>query len=381
MLRAVLDYILIALGDTGPVYFGNAPVQSCDWNAVLKDSGAAAVQEFYRHRGLPVFAKDLRAYINKLNMWGSDVEQTNCGDSSPSREVVLSSESFFLEHDESHVGGANYRVSNYNPNETSACHLGAKHSYSVSKSILDADVIVSIPKMKTHEKVGITCCLKGFVGTVTSKNCLAHHRIGNSSLSGDEYPDGTKVRILESRYHDWIYRLQDNSRKKSFHSLLNRNIRRIMKRLRMIQAGSWHGNDTCWRMALDIATIVHYANESGILINNPQRKFLSIVDGVVGGEGDGPLSPQPVRSGTLVFSDNCALCDYTVSRLMGYDWTRLPIIKNALRAAGFPLFGENINEQAASLNGQVVNLAELVTSMGRAFAPPTGWRGHLIEER
>src|ERR1700729_709273 len=35
VLRALLDYILIAAGPSGVVNFGNAPLQSCDWNQVL----------------------------------------------------------------------------------------------------------------------------------------------------------------------------------------------------------------------------------------------------------------------------------------------------------------------------------------------------------
>lgn len=50
---------------------------------------------------------------------------------------------------------------------------------------MDADVIVHVPKLKTHEKVGITCALKGVVG---SKECLAHYRAGGPATVATNIP-------------------------------------------------------------------------------------------------------------------------------------------------------------------------------------------------
>ena len=36
------------------------------------------------------------------------------------------------------------------------------NEYCISNTILDADVIINIPKLKTHKKAGITVCLKKF---------------------------------------------------------------------------------------------------------------------------------------------------------------------------------------------------------------------------
>src|SRR4030042_2292809 len=43
VIRALIDYILIATGKTGAVNFGNAPTQFCHWNEVLNDTGADKV--------------------------------------------------------------------------------------------------------------------------------------------------------------------------------------------------------------------------------------------------------------------------------------------------------------------------------------------------
>src|SRR5271166_4964371 len=63
VLRALIDYILLAVGPTGRVRFGNSPLQSCEWDRVLADTGADRVVEFYRTRGLPVEAADLRLLV------------------------------------------------------------------------------------------------------------------------------------------------------------------------------------------------------------------------------------------------------------------------------------------------------------------------------
>ena len=55
--------------------------------------------------------------------------------------------------------------------------------------MLNADVFISVPKLKAHHKVGATLNVKGLVGTVQSKNELPHWRIGFPSVGGDEFPE------------------------------------------------------------------------------------------------------------------------------------------------------------------------------------------------
>lgn len=43
----------------------------------------------------------------------------------------------------------------------------------------DADVYISIPKLKTHQKVGVTLNLKGLVGSISNKN---RRYIGKSAI-------------------------------------------------------------------------------------------------------------------------------------------------------------------------------------------------------
>ena len=57
-------------------------------------------------------------------------------------------------------------------------HINGCHKYLVSKTVLDSNVIVSIPKLKVHKKVGVTLNIKGFVRTQGDKNYIPHYKSG-----------------------------------------------------------------------------------------------------------------------------------------------------------------------------------------------------------
>ena len=54
-----------------------------------------------------------------------------------------------------------------------------------------------------------------------------------------------------------------------------------------IRSGNWYGNDTTWRMVIDLNRILMYAQSSGCLQAKPARRMFCIVDGIVGGDGNG----------------------------------------------------------------------------------------------
>src|SRR6185295_10457402 len=83
--------------------------------------------------------------------------------------------------------------------------------------------------------------------------------------------------------------------------------------------GSWSGNDTIWRTALDLNRILVYGRADGTLADSPQRRVLHIVDAVIAGQGDGPLSPSPLPLGLLVAGENPAAVDWVGAILLGYD--------------------------------------------------------------
>jgi uncharacterized protein (DUF362 family) len=124
--------------------------------------------------------------------------------------------------------------------------------------VLDADVVISMPKMKTHHWAGVTLSLKNLFGT------------------------------LPGRVYGWP--------KNILH---------------------WAGIE---QSILDIAGSV--------------RPDFAIIDGIVGMQGNGPISGEPIESGILVFADDPVAADAVGASLMGFDPERIPYIAEAGRFLG-----------------------------------------------
>ncbi len=374
VVRAVIDYVLIAAGREGQVRFGNAPLQSCDWEAVLEQSGAAKLEEFYAAQSRDVQPRDLRSLVTKRGISGRELTAVN---RQPEQVCVTLSRTSALSELTNGTAGEppRFRVADYDARRTEASHRDGQHRYFLAKEILEADVVVSVPKLKTHEKVGITCGLKGFVGTVTDKDCLAHHRMGGSDNGGDEYPGSSRLRLLLARYHDWMQTLPGGSANRNFQLVVDRNVRRIVKRLGRVQTGAWYGNDTCWRMALDLAKIVFFADSNGTIQFSRARRHLSFIDGIIAGEGEGPLKPEPVDGGVLVFSDDIVLGDQIAARLMGFDPNKIALVREA--AALCDTIGHESRDARIVKDGAPVCMGSIAPVLGRAFKAPSGWRGRI----
>jgi uncharacterized protein (DUF362 family) len=378
VLRAVLDYVLIATGPGGKVTFGNAPLQSADWNKVLQETGANRVLEFYRQHKVVVQSQDLRMFIEPRNLLGkiNYVDQLN--EPENAIQVDLGQESLLapLGRD-----SAYFRVMDYDFRRTQAYHGNGHHKYIIHRAVLESDIVLSLPKLKTHEKVGITCAIKGFVGSIAQKDCLAHHRFGSPEHNGDEYPYHSRLFYLFSKFHDWV-NTQDWSKRSINIRSIDYLLRIALSRMGFILGGAWYGNDTAWRMALDIARILMYANLNGEMQPKMlQTKHLVLMDGILAGEGNGPLRPRPIRSGVLMFSDDVLANDWACCRLMGFDPNKLPIIKGALQPSmAYPISKPDSISGFAYLNGSKIPIQDITFAGKRPFSPPKGWRGHIETE-
>jgi hypothetical protein len=153
------------------------------------------------------------------------------------------------------------------------------------------------------------------------------------------------------------------------------NIRRLLNVSGFVQAGAWYGNDTAWRMVLDLYRIVTFARADGTIADSPQRRHLMIVDGIVAGEGNGPLAPSPRRAGCLLLSDDLPAGDAAAACLMGFDPARIALIREALQASGSP--GGAPRNGRIVLNGASAAFSNLAALQGLPFKPPHGWAGHI----
>lgn len=374
VLRAVLDYVLLALKGRGEVCFGNAPIQSCDWSKVLDETGGAQVEEFYRGPGrgpLQVRSFDLRHHVVRDGILGGlqvalHAEDGDCV------EVDLGKESQ-LEGLYDGVSEPQFRVLDYDSSRIRRCHVKGKHIYILHRRILESDVIVSVPKLKTHEKVGITGGIKGCVGAVAHKDCLAHHRFGPPSKNGDDYPDHLSFLAPISILHD-VANGHGPAWLKTVAYLSNVFARKLVRRFTRSLGGSWPGNDTCWRMALDLARIVQYTDQHRLLQSKVQRHHIMVTDGVIAGEGDGPLSAIPVKAGYVAFADHVAAGDVINAYAMGFDPAKIPLLREALRQIPGWLSKASPTTWDLKLNGKTIKSDQLCERVMTAFAPPQQWR-------
>lgn len=376
VIRAVIDYLLIAIGETGHIRFGNAPVQSCIWQNVLSDTGADKLLEFYSSHNSLVRDCDLRALITKRDFLGRVLDIGHSAGDNDFTQIDLGT--FSLLEGVNYKSDSGFRVSEYNPKLTQQYHGNGKHIYILHNEILNSDYIFSIPKLKTHKKVGLTCAIKGCVGAIAHKDCLAHHRLGDPQYGGDEYPtDYLHIRRYISKFHDLVWQTPAKSISGNILRVIDRSIRRFINLSGGIMDGSWYGNDTAWRMALDIARIIGHVNKAGILQDEYIRPHYVLVDGIVGGEGNGPLKPKPVNSGTLIFSSELPLADYLSALVMGFSPSSIQIIKNAFELETYPLTKGRIDKDYQfNLNGNLV-LVDSKWQVNQQFLPPRGWRGHV----
>ncbi|MEO8292772.1 MAG: DUF362 domain-containing protein [Actinomycetota bacterium] len=126
------------------------------------------------------------------------------------------------------------------------------------RAVTEADIVISMPKMKTHHWAGVTLSLK---------NCFG---------------------CMPGRVYGWP--------KNALH---------------------WAGLDGA---IVDVAAAV--------------RPDYAIVDGIVGMEGNGPISGTPVTSGVLVFGDDPVATDVVAARVMGFDPAKIAYLSEAARFLG-----------------------------------------------
>jgi hypothetical protein len=137
--------------------------------------------------------------------------------------------------------------------------------------------------------------------------------------------------------------------------------------------GSWHGNDTVWRMSLDLQRLLHYGLLDGTLSDQVQRKVLTITDAVVAGEGDGPLSPSPVDLGMMTLAMSPAASDWVHAILMGLAPEDIPLTREAFQQHRYPLTDFLPEDIIANVDGVSVPCSELFALYGHKFRLPTGW--------
>ena len=146
--------------------------------------------------------------------------------------------------------------------------------------------------------------------------------------------------------------------------------------------GSWSGNDTVWRMCLDLNKIVSYGNSDGSLRkpgSHARKRHYVLLDGILAGEGSGPLNPDPIAAGVLMFGIHPPSVDAACAYLMGFDPDKIPIVSRAFQCREYPLSNHRWREIVVRSNhgDWHRSLVDINDEATLHFKPHFGWRGHI----
>jgi uncharacterized protein (DUF362 family) len=391
VVRPLVDYCWKAMQGRGRIIIADAPQAETDFDTVVDRNGLRAMVGILRQRGVQVGLEDLRALrvILRNGVWVG--EQEVPARRAESAVVDLGPASMFS------TQGCNAELlygGGYGRKATVAHHSGGRHEYCVSRSVLAADLVISVPKLKTHKKAGVTCCLKNLVGINVDKNYLPHFSIGPENQGGDEFPGLSRWRsalvAATRQVHDllldrhwrttgkWVSAILGAAgvvlKPKSKDSCGGNDADVAGATYRLLSGvncrqGAWQGNETIWKMILDLNRLFFFARSDGTVADSVQRRMFFLVDGIICGEGDGPMNPTAVSAGIVAAGQNPFLVDFALLRLAGIDPTKVPLYREALRTENAWL--NTGREPSVSLNGAPVH--PLAKNAVLHLRPPANW--------
>ncbi len=371
VIEAVAQYA--ALNRPSLITIGDAPLQGCDFASLMKSCGMDAITRNIEQKfGVPCRVVDFRRTVLEGGTIGGHREEGR----RPESDYVLFNlaERSLLEPLAWESG--QFRVTMYNPDYLNRTHTRGRHQYLVAREVIDTDLVVNLPKLKTHMKAGITGALKNLVGINGNKEYLPHHRKGGSGDGGDCYEGSSWFKANAENMYDMANRSDSGT----VQTVAAQSARVLIKAAKIMGddvnlEGAWYGNDTVWRMCLDLQRILRYGRLDGSLASEPQRKVVSVTDAIIGGEGEGPLRNTPIPSGFLTASLSPAAAEWVHARLMGFDPERVPLVREAFSSFELPLVPFKPTDITVRLEQGSMRAAS-VSPLGRSFKPPRGWLGH-----
>lgn len=380
IVRAVLDYVLIALKGTGKIIVGDAPLQTCDFETLVEEQGYNAIQQFYKQRNVEFTLADFRLVKSKT-VWGQVktiyYDETNRG----CHPVNLGA---YSAHCEKNAVSKRYRVTKYDPAHMQSHHNEERHEYLISNYILQADVIINLPKPKTHRKAGMTGALKNLIGINGNKDWLPHHTKGSVEEGGDEYYHKNCFKQIAGNIDEIM--IKKSQKDKTLSVQCMRFLRKGSSFLSKVIAkdpfyeGSWYGNDTIWRTIVDLNRILLYADKQGqITEGKQQRRLLILGDMVISGEGEGPLIPEEKPIGIIAGSKDPVIFDTVAATLMGFDFKKIPSIRNAYFIKCLKLTVCDFQFEIYSNKNEWNKIAikDLQTMNPFRFKASKGWMNHI----
>jgi uncharacterized protein (DUF362 family) len=332
IIRTVVDYCVIAKARI--IEIGDAPIQGCDFDELMEKHGYTRLFYFIRKQGIHLIVTDFRLTISKRLVKGTLLQGKNeDNDISKTIEFDLKENSYF----DSLPENSKYRITQYSDRKIGQNHNQEHHKYLIARQVFEADLIINLPKPKTHRFAGITGASKNFIGIASDKEYLPHFRVGAPRSGGDESnDDGILYRIYSAINCGYCRQIE---KRRVFMQLIYRGfaksvllLHKVITSKSMYIVGQWHGNDTIWRTILDLNLILLYGKEDGnVDFSCRPRTVLTIGDMIIAGEKRGPLEPSPKSLGCILASNNLAVFDYVFCKMTGFNIDLIPSVQNGLK--------------------------------------------------
>lgn len=386
VLRAVLDYAAKALQGHGKIIIGDCPIQGTDWTQIVRLVALDQIQAYFNTTfpTIELVIKDYRlgrAIRKNGHVVERIVDEAAIVDY---QEVDLKQHSLLILLMQ---GNCEFGVSQYPKHRMRKAHTLETNKYLFPKDFIYADVMINLPKMKSHMKAGITCALKNLVGINGHKDYLPHFRFGSPKHGGDEYPDGNWLWDLM-----WVFTHRqwelDRGNLKKFLILLATvcgiSLRRffgVPKDIGSLYGGGWYGNDTLWRTVLDINRAFFYFNRTERCVTNELSRsvrYLAILDGLVAGQKESPLAPTPLPVGVMMAAFNPLAMDAVATAMMGFDIRKIKQINEGFCLKYLSLANFNVETIEIYSNINIHSIEDIYRKKVYVpFEPSKGFKSYV----
>jgi hypothetical protein len=322
-----------------------------------------------RGRGYPVELRDLREAF--FSRWSGEYRQLD-GDPLGNSVIDLKDRSALTPIDTDppakYFTLADQSVERSEPQKH---HRHGKHEFCIPNTILGCDLFINVPKLKAHVKTGVTLSLKNLMGATHYRGWMPHHRSGAPPL-GDEYPvDPGLVLRNRERILKQIALVPGGTGFIRAGAYLKHAGSRVLGRNdKSVIHGGWYGNDTLWRTLVDLNRVLFYGRPGGDIVAQ-RRAYLSLVDGIIGGEGNGPVKPTTRPAGVVAASIDPIAVDAVLSWIIGFDPARIRLIEGAASSREPFWLGHSAFDRMSVVSNTDWRLLNL------HFAEPLGWEDYL----
>lgn len=354
LAASVIDYVIIALKAEGRIVIGDAPMQECDFDRLIKRSGYKDLIGFYRKK-----LKSTKIMIDLVDFRGLKSRQVN--GINHSVEVPVEGQIIDLKDESEFYGSSekafsNMRITNYDPELLKKHHNSRCNEYFVHNYVLDADVVINMPKPKTHRKAGVTISLKNLVGINCRKEYLPHHTNGSIDDGGDEYLNSSWLKkkldnVLDAK--NYLSQTKKAYCRAFFAHCIAKFLLKVSRKIAKDRyyEGSWYGNDTISKTIVDLNKILFYSDKNGILHKERQRRYFIIADMVISGEKEGPVEPSAKDVGIIAMGEDPVCFDEAILKLMGAKKEYIHTMEHARNPKGnlkiteresYPVFISNV---------------------------------------